>query len=211
MHSHTAWTDAWNTSHYIHWVEKRQFCLAWKRLCVHFALPNRDAGPVSEEKTYRTPVSPLSSDSSIIKRGWFTTTFHKRLPKPSVGNQYQKSSRFLDSNLSLDKNPKIEIAFWSLFCYLTKLACFFFCLESEGISAVNAIRRINFFERSLALFLNDGQGLDTHHLPTGSFQRQISSVTNPSPTAERVWSFLIHLLLPWAVGTIRRSLVTLHH
>lgn len=58
---------------------------------------------------------------------------------------------------------------------------------------MNAIHIIPFFERSSALFRNDGPGLDTHHLPTGSFQRQMSTVTNPSPAAEHVQSLLTHL------------------
>ena len=79
----------------------------------------------------------------------------------------------------------------SLFHSLTKWA--FFCLESESSSTVNAIHIISYFERSSALFLNDGQCLDTHYLHADSFQRQLSTVTNPSPAAKRVWSFLLHL------------------
>lgn len=89
------------------------------------------------------------------------------------------------------QHPKWERAFWSLFCSLTRLA--FLCLTRESGSTVNAIHAIPFSRSCSAPFLNYGQGLYTYLLPAGSFQRQISSGPNPSPAAQRVWSFLIHL------------------
>lgn len=63
----------------------------------------RDAGPVGKEKkTYWASVSLWARTPSLIKCVLCTTTFHQKLPKPSIWNQHQKSLGFLDSNICPD-------------------------------------------------------------------------------------------------------------